>query len=130
MGASPEPEPRLMEMHWGDWEGRSLAALRADPSAEMGRREASGLDFQPPGGESYRMVQSRLMPLLQQLGRSGENTIAVCHKGVMQALHSLATGWTMTGPPPEKLKPDCCHLYRLDPTGQPRIDRLNLALVR
>ena len=128
MGAAPEPEPRLVEMHWGSWEGRSLAELRADPEAQMARREAMGLDFQPPNGESYRMVQHRLLPLLQQLAATGEDTVAVCHKGAMQALYALATGWAMTGPPPEKMKADCCHLFRLDPAGQPRIDRLNLAL--
>lgn len=128
MGATPEPEPRLVEMHWGAWEGRSLAALRADPAADMMRREASGLDFQPPGGESYRMVQHRLLTLLQELGAADGETIAVCHKGVMQALYALATGWAMTGPPPEKLKPDCCHRFHIDPAGHPQIDRLNLAL--
>ncbi len=128
MGAAPMPEPRLVEMDWGAWEGRSLDDLRADPTIDMARREASGLDFQPPGGESYRMVQNRLQPLLQELAAAEGATVAVCHKGVMQALYALATGWAMTGPPPEKLKPDCCHLFRLDPAGRPRTDRLNLPL--
>jgi probable phosphoglycerate mutase len=30
LGLEPEPEPRLIEMDWGAWEGRSLAALRAE----------------------------------------------------------------------------------------------------
>ena len=128
MGATAEPDARLLEMDWGDWEGRTLAELRADPAADMAGREALGLDFQPPGGESYRMVQRRLEPLLRDLAAAGGNTVAVCHKGVMLALHALATGWAMIGPPPQKLKADCCHAYRLDGSGHPSIDRLNMPL--
>ncbi len=128
MGASPIPDKRLLELDWGEWEGRSLADLRADPAADMARREALGLDFQPPGGESYRMVQDRLSTLLQDVARAGECTVAICHKGVILALLSLATGWRMTGPPQQKLKADCCHVFRLDPSGRPGVLRLNIAL--
>ena len=128
MGGTPQPEQRLTEMDWGEWEGRNLTELRADPAAGMAEREARGLDFQPPRGESYRMVQQRLAPLLRDLGGSDRGTVAVCHKGVMLALYALSTGWAMTGPPPEKLKPDRCHLYRVDAAGHPHIDRLNLPL--
>ena len=97
MGGDPVPEPRLLELDWGDWQGMTLAALRSDPQIDMARREAKGLDFQPPGGESYRMVQQRLVPFLRQLTAGGGSTVAVCHKGVIQAIYALATGWTMTG---------------------------------
>ena len=128
MGATPQPEARLLEMDWGEWEGRTLAELRADPAADMPGREASGLDFRPPGGESYRMVQRRLEPLLRDLATAPESTVAVCHKGVILALYALATGWAMTGPPPRKLMADHCHAFRLDAAGRPSVDRLNLPL--
>ncbi len=128
MGAEPRPEPRLAELDWGAWEGRSLADLRADPEARMPEREAKGLDFQPPEGESYRMVQQRLAPLLQDCVADGAMTVWVCHKGVMLSLYALAAGWMMTGPPPEKLRDGCGHAFRLDAAGQPRVDRLNQPL--
>lgn len=130
MGAEPRPEPRLAELDWGAWEGRSLADLRADPEARMPEREAQGLDFQPPGGESYRMVQKRLLPLLQDCATDEAMSVWVCHKGVMLALYALATGWTMIGSPPEKLRDGCGHAYRLDAAGKPQIDRLNQPLAR
>jgi broad specificity phosphatase PhoE len=52
-------EPRLTEMAWGEWQGASLAALRARLGAAMALAEAAGLDFRPPGGESPREVQVR-----------------------------------------------------------------------
>ena len=47
-------EPRLIEMDWGAWEGLRAAELDAD---ELAAREALGLDFRPPGGESPREVR-------------------------------------------------------------------------
>ncbi len=133
LGGDPTPEPRLVELDWGDWQGRSLTELRVDPAMKMAEREAAGLDFQPPGGESYRMVQQRLVPLLRDIDadpRPGPGrTVAVCHKGVIQALYALASGWTMTGPPPDKLRDDCCHEFLLDGAGRPTTGRLNLSLL-
>ena len=129
LGVEAVAEPRLLELEWGDWEGRSLTELRADPAADMARREAMGLDFQPPGGESYRMLQDRLMPLLFELRAEDGLVGAICHKGVMLALLAKATGWDMTGPPPTKLLSDCCHIFRIDPEGRPTVDRLNLTLL-
>lgn len=129
LGGDPTPEPLLQEMDWGDWQGQSLAALRADPPMNMAEREAKGLDFRPPGGESYRMVQQRLVPFLHDCRTEKGPMVAVCHKGVIGALYALATDWAMTGPPLDKLRDDCCHEFRLDTADRPRISRLNLPLL-
>ena len=131
LGGEPAPEPRLLELDWGGWQGKNLAELRADPAMNMAAREAKGLDFQPPGGESYRMVQQRLLPWLSDCRADPrqEPTVAVCHKGVILALYALATGWTMTGRPPDKLRDDCCHEFHLDDTSAPTPGRLNQSLL-
>ena len=36
-------EPRLMEAHWGEWEGRNLKDLRRDLGEELARNEAYSL---------------------------------------------------------------------------------------
>lgn len=119
-------DPRLMEMNWGEWEGRVLAELRRDGLTAA--REAQGLDFRPPGGESPRLLQRRLEPFLAELAARGRPTVAVAHKGVIRALLSLATGWDMQGKPPARLDWTCAHLFRLDPAGVPAVARLNLSL--
>ena len=92
LGLDPKPEPRLIEMAWGEWEGQEPRRRCAPSSATaMAENEARGLDFRPPGGESPRDVQARLRPLLAELERP---TIFVTHKGVLRALYALATGWT------------------------------------
>jgi len=126
--AEPAIEPRLVEMSWGAWEGWRLSELRAALGEEMAAREADGLDFRPPAGESPREVQRRLAPFLDEIGRGGEMTAAVTHKGVVRALLALATGWAMRDDPPCRLRWPAAHLFRLDRQGRPVVERLNLPL--
>lgn len=126
LGLDPKPEPRLIEMDWGEWEGSSLAGLRRELAAEMTRNETLGLDFRPRGGESPREVQERLSPLIGSLTGS---TIAVTHKGVLRALYAMATGWEMTAKPKDRLLDGCAHCFQITPDGAPVIDALNVPLV-
>lgn len=127
---NPEADEALMEMRWGEWEGQRLAELRERFGAEMAANEARGLDFRPPGGESPRELRQRLQPWLAQVAREGRDRIAVAHKGVIRALYTLASGWDMTGKPPDKLQWACAHLFALDGEGTPRCERLNIPLAR
>lgn len=125
LGLDPTPEPRLIEMAWGEWEGKGLNDLRAEYTTELATKEAMGLDFCPPGGESPRDVQIRLRPLLSEVRAP---TIFVTHKGVLRALYSLATGWDMTADPPQKLHNGRAHSFSIAPGGTPSIDELNIEL--
>ena len=121
---------RLIEMDFGTWEGKSLAELRADPSGDAAEREALGLDFRAPEGESPREVQARIRPLLARLAELERPTVLVTHKAVIRALYALATGWTMIGKPPTKLRSHCAQLFRLEKDGTPAVERLNVGLER
>lgn len=121
-------EPRLIEMSFGDWEGKTLAALRDVPGADVNERETLGLDFHAPGGESPRQVQQRLRPLLREIATSKRDTVWICHKAVLRALYALAIGWDMKAKPPQKLQFGCAHLFTLGADGVPRLDQLNLPL--
>jgi probable phosphoglycerate mutase len=122
-------ESALVETDWGQWEGRTLAELRASLGANMVKMEARGLDFRPPGGESPRDVQTRLAPWLARVAAAGQPCVAICHKGVIRALVALASGWDMTGPPPEKLRDASAHRFLLGAGGTPVVGQLNLPLV-
>ena len=115
-------EPRLCEMDWGDWEGKRLADLRADAALDMAAHEARGLDLLPPGGESPRAVQARLIPLLERLQSGGRPVCAVTHKGVIRALLALALGWNMTGKAPAKIVPASAQVFALGPGGMPSLE--------
>jgi probable phosphoglycerate mutase len=118
----------LIETDWGEWEGRTLAELRALDEAAVAAAEAKGVDFRPPGGESAREVQKRLKPWLARVAAAGVATGAITHKGVIRAVLALATGWEMTSKPPERLNWDALHLFRLDKSGTPAVERLNIPL--
>jgi broad specificity phosphatase PhoE len=127
--ADARPDPRLVEMDWGDWEGHTLAELRALPGNMMAEQEDAGLDLKPPGGESPREVQARLAPLLAEIAAAGRPVGAVTHKGVIRAILALATSWDMRGKPPVRLDWHAIHLFELDRKGRPAPVHLNLALL-
>lgn len=103
-------EPRLVEMDFGAWEGRRLAEIREqDPDAVM--REAAGLDFRAPDGESPREVQERLRPFLEEM--TGD-AIFITHKAVIRALYAEAIGWNMLGKQPHKFQDNCARLFEWD----------------
>ncbi|MEM1201581.1 MAG: histidine phosphatase family protein [Pseudomonadota bacterium] len=124
MGIHGEMALDMVEMSWGEWEGERLADLRSKHAEVMAAQEARGLDLMPPGGESPRQVQERVLPWLQRLT---EDTGVVTHKGVIRALYALATGWDMTGKPEHKLNWRAVHLFTFE-DGTLQIDKLNLDL--
>jgi len=127
IGVSAKREPRLIEMSWGEWEGRTLDELRST-GVLTDDMEALGLDFRAPGGESPRQVQERVTPWLVEVAAQGRPTAAVTHHGVIRAIYALATGWDMADNPPDRLQAGCAHRIVLDPHGRPSVDRLNIGL--
>ncbi len=124
LGAEPVIEPALIEMSWGEWEGRRFARLKAELGKTMQDNLDRGLDFCPRGGESPRDVMQRLSIWLPAIKT---NSVAVCHKGVLQALYALATGWDMLEKPDEKLRDDMAHLFMVE-NGRISAERMNIPL--
>ncbi len=129
LGLKPEIDPRLVEMDWGRYEGGVIAELRREHGAAFLANEARGLDFTPDGGESPRAVQQRVMPLLAEIARRHEPTLAVTHRGVIRAIYARATGWDMTGDAPHELDLYAMQIFSLGEDGEPRITRINVPLV-
>ncbi|OHC74188.1 MAG: phosphoglycerate mutase [Rhodospirillales bacterium RIFCSPLOWO2_12_FULL_58_28] len=121
----PQPEPRLTEMNWGEWEGLSSNELNRRFPRAVKESERLGLNFRRPGGESPRDVQIRLAPWLASLN---EPTVAVSHQGVINAVYALAVGWDMIGKPPLRLIDGAAHLFVVNDEGTPHIRRLNIPL--
>ena len=121
-------EPRLVEMYWGAWEGRSLSELRAEHGDAMAENEARGLDFRPPGGESPRQVLARVTDWLAEIAAARRPTLAVCHRGVIRVVFATAYAWDLLDKPPAKLDWDALHVFDLDHAGKPAVLRLNVPL--
>jgi probable phosphoglycerate mutase len=128
--AAVSVDPRLREMSFGVWEGRTIADLRAligEPFLEAERR---GLDFQPPGGESPRATMVRLSDWSSEIAIGGQPVVAISHKAAIRALLALATGWDMTGRQPVKLDWQSVHYFVAQADGGVSVDRLNVPMER
>ncbi len=121
-------DDRLREMDWGVWEGMTLNALRVEIGNLREAWLAEGLDFRAPGGESQREVQDRLRSLFGMLAEADRPMVAVCHRGVIRATYSLATGWDQTTSWPETLRDGCAQLFTVERDGNLCVQRLNLSL--
>lgn len=121
-------DDRLREMHWGEWEGLTLADLQPGMAEIRARRAREGLDFRAPGGESNRELQARLTAWLGDVAAQGRPTIAVAHKGVLRAMVSLATGWDMRGPMEKDLDWRAAHLFHADKDGALEVVALDITL--
>jgi probable phosphoglycerate mutase len=95
MGLDPSAyrtDDRLMELTFGEWEGFTYRDIERKQPGWLAQREADKWEFQPPGGESYRMLSERVVAWLGTLKRPA---VVVAHGGVGRVLRA--------------------HLLRLDP---------------
>jgi probable phosphoglycerate mutase len=90
----PIVDPRLSELNYGLWEGKTFAEIkRAEPEAYQAWA-ADPADLAPPGGETGVELIERLAPVLGNLDdRHPEgNVVVVCHKTLCRLLICKITG--------------------------------------
>ena len=110
---SPHIEPALIEMDFGDWEGQRSIDLGADPDSGFRHLPDWGWDYQPRNGESPAQVWSRLSPWIDSLV---EDTVAVCHIGVMRTLLAVAYEWPFRGVAPFTIKRNSLYCVEITDT--------------
>jgi len=124
-----QTDARLVELHWGEWQGWTRDGLREHHGQTFAEAEARGLDFRPPGGESSRELRHRLEAWLSDIAAAGQAVVAVTHKGVIQMALSMATGWDLVSRAPARLDWQCAQLFSVTETPlRLQVVRLNVAL--
>ncbi|RZA08125.1 MAG: histidine phosphatase family protein [Proteobacteria bacterium] len=118
----------LMEMNLGEWEGLTKEEARARLAPSEIAQDWLGLHHRAPGGESMAEVMERLQTWLQEVPPHEGNSLVVSHKGTIQALYALATGWDALSKP--KPRPRFPHLHRFSWDGTLKVLALNEPLVR
>ncbi|MCG6113745.1 MAG: histidine phosphatase family protein [Mesorhizobium sp.] len=94
MGLDPDDfrtDPALMELHFGDWQGNTLAEIEKIDASAGRRRDADKWHFLPAGAhaESYAMLCKRVEAWL---ARQTGPTICVTHGGVLRSIFRLVGG--------------------------------------
>jgi probable phosphoglycerate mutase len=93
LGRPVEVEPRFAEMEFGRWDGLTFA--------EVAERDKAGLDgwfgsleTPPPGGESFREVEERVLAALEELlgSHPGKTVVVVSHVTPIKTLVARALG--------------------------------------
>ena len=92
-GATVRLEPDFREIHFGRWEGRSVAEIEAaDPVLfQQWRDPDSGFEY--PGGELREAFRARVRRGLERTLASGANgALVVAHRGVIREIVLALTG--------------------------------------
>jgi probable phosphoglycerate mutase len=88
-GCNVEVDDRLIELDYGEWDGRPLAEMRDEP----GLGWLADPSFSPPGGESLIDVSARVESFCRErLSAGNERIVAVSHVSPIKAAVAWALG--------------------------------------
>lgn len=84
-GAPIVVDRRLREIGQGDWEGQLFSHIEQADADLLARRRSDPMDTRPPGGESVREAQARVLPLLSEIARQHptDRVAVVSHGGLL-----------------------------------------------
>ncbi|GAC1368984.1 MAG: hypothetical protein NVSMB47_19280 [Polyangiales bacterium] len=83
-------DPRLFEMSFGEWEGRTYAALERDDGERFRAWMEDWRHAAPPGGERLDALRDRVEAWWLEACALEGDTLAVTHAGVVRALRARA----------------------------------------
>ncbi len=86
-------DDRLKEVHFGDWQGFTLAEISIVHPELLEARHRNKWDFLPPGAdaENYHMLADRFAGWLESVKVP---TVCVTHGGIIRSLYHLVEGLT------------------------------------
>ncbi len=99
-GGTVQTHAGLRERCFGRFEGHTWAELEARHPVETTAWRQRLPDFAPPGGESLRQLQDRVVTAVSELAarHPGEQVLVVAHGGVLDILYRAATRLDLQAP--------------------------------
>jgi broad specificity phosphatase PhoE len=84
-------DPRLLEVHFGDWQGFTIKEISMMSPELLDARHKDKWNFVPPGkdAESYALLAVRIEKWLRTVDRQ---TVCVTHGGVIRVLFHIVNG--------------------------------------
>lgn len=96
-GLVPVVLPELREINMGLWEGEKFADIRAEYPDEFERRGQDPANFKPSGGESFKELYDRVIPVFERIINGTQKDILfVSHAGVNRVILAYALGLPLT----------------------------------
>ncbi|AAZ97074.1 alpha-ribazole-5`-phosphate phosphatase CobC, putative [Thiobacillus denitrificans ATCC 25259] len=89
-------DPRLKEVGFGEWEGKSAAEIEQAAPGTLARFKADPINARPAGAEALPDFLARVSAALDELvaRHAGEHVLVVGHAGVMR----MALAWALDIP--------------------------------
>lgn len=81
LGLQPQGEPRLQEIHFGDWEGRTYPEVFELYPNEVKIWREQPLEASVPGGEALRDVLARVLEALEEICATASGDVVVVTHG-------------------------------------------------
>lgn len=119
-------DARLSEHNWGNWEGMTREEILVRDGKDAFVRAGTGAQFTPSGGERTADLIARVASFLGDVGKAGQDAVAVAHRGVLRSAYAIATGWQMLTPMPDILDLSKILVLALDREGRAEIAALNV----
>lgn len=69
-GLSVQYDPRLREIHQGEWQGLLVTQIQARYGEQFQRRKENPLTVAPPGGETVQEVRDRVVSAVEDIVRA------------------------------------------------------------
>ena len=85
-------DERVMEMHYGAWEGKTSAEIRAEFPGMLDQWRQNPEGMRPPGGESPEELRARLTDWWEEARHKhdGKRILVVAHSGSLRMLIAIA----------------------------------------
>lgn len=84
LGLEGEVEDRIQEIDFGAFEGHTYKEILEKYPEEAKEWTKDFINYVVPEGESIKMAYERVTSFLDEIAEKGEDTILVCHDGVVR----------------------------------------------
>ncbi len=90
-------DSRLIEGHFGEWQGKTFEQLREHDGERLRAWEAGARDSTPPGGEPLSDFGARVLAAYRDIcaAHPNESVLVVAHGGTIQVLIIQALGFPL-----------------------------------
>ena len=112
-------DSRLVEMNYGEWEGKRRRELLADPASGYVHIEQWGWHRRPPDGESPWDVWERVRPVLAEIAFNASPALLIVHRALARVVLARAWGWNYRSPKPFEIEREALYPLTLLPDGTP-----------